>query len=247
MYRLLFLAIFLSVATFAFAKGKTEAVAAEDTYEYDLLVSTIRGYGEPILSGNSVVFTAKPDARYIGIAFDFENFREIHSFHIKKIYDMDGEVTNSFFFYVLDLPKDISDIEYRLVVDGLWTTDPLNPHTVYKQSSGITLSRLALNRKLTPKTEVKAGTASLGNGTVHFVYRGESGQHIRLGGTFTGWDSWIYELTDTQPGVYFIDLPLPPGTYYYAFYNGVSAMVDVSNPERGYSADGKVVSVITVK
>lgn len=246
MYRLLFLAVFLCCAPLSFAKGE---VAVEDTYEYDLLVSTISGYGAPFLSGNSVVFTAKPDARYIGIAFDFENFREIHSFQLKKIYDIDGEVTNSFFFYVLDLPKSVSNIEYRLVVDGLWTTDPLNPKTVYKPSSGLTLSKLALNRNLIPETEVRkvSGTSKDENGVVHFVYRGKPGQHIRLGGTFTNWDSWIYELDETEPGIYQIDLPLPPGTYYYSFFNGVSSMVDTSNPDRGYTADGKVASVITVK
>lgn len=244
--RLLFLVIFLSCASLSFAKDKT---VAEDTYEYDLLVATLDNYQAPFLSGNSVVFTAKPDARFVGIAFDFENFREIHSFQLKKIYDIEGEVTHSFFFYILDLPRDISDIEYRLVIDGLWTTDPLNPRTVYKPASGVTLSRLQLNRNLLPETEIKKNTATSANesGTVRFVYRGQPGQHIRLGGTFTNWDSWIYELTETMPGIYQLDLPLPPGTYYYAFYNGSASMVDVSNPERGYTADGKVASVITVK
>ena len=237
--------LFLFVQS-AFSKSKEEV--QEDTYEYDLLVSELTNYGEPLLKGNSVIFTAKPDARFVGIAFDFENFREIHSFSLKKVYDIDGEVSNSFFFYILDLPKNIDDIEYRLVVDGLWTTDPLNKNTVYKQSAGVMFSKLALNRVHEPETEIrKSDSSSSSNGVVHFVYKGKSGQHIRLGGTFTNWDSWIYELTETSPGVYQIDIPLPPGTYYYAFYNGVSAMVDVSNPERGYTAEGKVASVITVK
>ena len=60
----------------------------------------------------------------------------------------------------------------------------------------------------------KAGT----DGTVHFVYKGKAGQHIRLGGSFTNWDSWIYELTETSPGLYELELPLPAGKYYYSYY-----------------------------
>ena len=242
--------LILSFSFFALSSISAKAAeeVQEDTYEYDLLVSELTGYGSPFLKGSSVVFTAKSDARYIGIAFDFEDFKQIHSFRLKKVYDIEGEVSNSFFFYILDLPKDIDEITYRLVVDGLWTTDPLNKNTVYNPSTGLTLSKLSLNRVKVPETEIrKADSSASNNGVVHFVYKGKAGQHIRLGGTFTNWDSWIYELTETEPGVYHIDLPLPPGTYYYAFYNGVISMVDTSNPERGYTADGKVASVITVK
>ncbi len=240
--------VFIFTTFFISPIAAKEEVHQEDTYEYDLLVSELTGYSAPILKGNSVVFTAKPDARFIGIAFDFEDFRQIHSFQLKKIYDIEGEVSNSFFFYILDLPKEVNDITYRLVVDGLWTTDPLNNNTVYNPATGITLSKLSLNRIRIPETEIRKAQSKAGtNGTVHFVYKGKAGQHIRLGGSFTNWDSWIYELTETEPGVYQIDIPLPPGTYYYAFYNGVISMVDTSNPDRGYTADGKVASVITVK
>ncbi|MCR5606030.1 MAG: glycogen-binding domain-containing protein [Treponema sp.] len=213
----------------------------EDTYDYDSLVSGITGYSTPYTRGNSVIFTAKPDARYIGIAFDFEDFKQIHSFSSRKLHDADGKVTSSFFFYILNLPKNLTSLNYRLIIDGLWTTDPLNQSTVYNPSTGISLSHLDIDRQIIPETE------SRDNGLVHFVYRGKTGQHIRLGGTFTNWDSWIYELTEVKPGVYQIDLPLPPGTYYYAFYNGITSMVDTANPHRGYTSDGKKASIITVE
>ena len=77
--------------------------------------------------------------------------------------------------------------------------------------------------------------------------KGDKGQKVRLGGTFTNWDSWIYELTEITPGNYEIKLPLPPGKYYYAFYTGLESFADPANPKKAYREDGKTVSEITVK
>ena len=89
-------------------------------------------------------------------------------------------------------------------------------------------------------------TENVPAGKVRFIYKGKSGQKVRLGGSFTNWDSWIYELTEVQPGLYILDLPLPPGTYQYAYYIGMNSYVDTSNPQRVWSADGKAASQITV-
>ena len=75
---------------------------------------------------------------------------------------------------------------------------------------------------------------------------GESGQRIRLGGIFTNWDSFIYELQETSPGLYQLELSLPKGTYYYAFYKGMSAFADDKNPKKVYTADGRIASVISI-
>jgi hypothetical protein len=81
---------------------------------------------------------------------------------------------------------------------------------------------------------------------VKFVYRGKSGQKIRLGGNFTNWDSWIYHLTETSPGLYQVELPLPPGKYEYAFYTGITSFPDDGNPQKCYTPDGKIASLLIV-
>ena len=53
-------------------------------------------------------------------------------------------------------------------------------------------------------------------------------------------------MRETTPGIYEFDLPLPPGTYQYAFYNGMNTIVDRTNPIRCYAPDGKQASQITV-
>ncbi|MCR5217161.1 MAG: glycogen-binding domain-containing protein [Treponema sp.] len=227
--------MFFALAAVSFASSD------EEKWNYSILVSQIDSVQEPYLSGNSVIFTAREDARHVGIALDYENFSQIHSFSKKVMKDEFNNVTSSFYFYVLELPKNVQEFKYRLVIDGLWTMDPLNSNSVFDPDSNLMLSVFDAGREIPEITEEKA------SGTVRFVYKGESGRHIRLGGSFTNWDSWIYELKEVSPGLYQLDLALPPGTYQYCYYSGIKSFVDKTNPERCYSNEGKEASLLVVK
>ncbi|MBQ8679993.1 MAG: isoamylase [Treponema sp.] len=218
-----------------------DAAPQKDTYEYDLTLTEISGIREPYISNNYVVFTAPITSNSIGIAFDFEEFRKIHYFKIKKNYGYEGDITSSYYFYILEIPKKLPRISYRLVIDGLWTVDPRNPNVTYNEIENYSLSYIDL-----PPVEFEI-TEKLDNGMTHFVCHAESGQKIRLGGTFTNWDSWVYEMKETVPGKYEINIPLHPGTYYYSYYSGITSFLDETNPSRGYSTDGRIVSCITIK
>lgn len=240
MKKILFLTGFLSIfslLTPAFAK---ESVSAPDTYEYDLALTNITGVKTPYIDNNYVIFTAPVTANSIGIAFDFEEFRKIHYYQLRKNYGYEGDVTSSYYFYILEMPKKISRICYRVVIDGLWTIDPNNKNVVYNERENYSLSYIDLPPETIEITE------KLDNGLTHFVCHTDSGKKIRLGGTFTNWDSWIYEMKETEPGKYVIDIPLHPGTYYYSYYTGITPFLDETNPSRGYANDGRVVSCITI-
>jgi len=217
-----------------------ESEVKADTYEYDLTLSEIKEIGSPYISNGYIVFTAPINANSLGIAFDFEGFRKIHYFKIRKNYGYEGDVTSSFYFYITEVPKKLSKICYRVIIDGLWTTDPQNKNVLYNNEENYALSYINL-----PPAEIEI-TEKLSNGMTHFVCHTESGKKIRLGGSFTNWDSWIYELKETEPGKYEIDIPLHPGTYYYSYYSGITAFLDETNPSHGYSADGRIVSCITI-
>ena len=241
MKKILFLAgVFAFFTVFASSLSAKEKAEAPDTYEYDLTLTEISGVRAPYISKNYVVFTAPVTANSIGIAFDFEEFRQIHYYQLRKNYSYEGDVTSSYYFYILEIPKKIPRIAYRVIIDGLWTNDPQNPHSIYNEKENYSLSYINL-----PPAEIEI-TEKLDNGMTHFVCHTESGQKIRLGGTFTNWDSWIYEMKETVPGKYEIDIPLHPGTYYYSYYNGITAFLDETNPLKGYSSDGRIVSCITV-
>jgi hypothetical protein len=228
------------VMTCAFAFSAKNEVIEKDTYDYDVMVSKIDSMGAPYVEGNYAIFTASKDARFVGIAFDFENYRTIHSFKLRTVRDKEYKVTDSFYFYILELPKNVQALDYRLIVDGLWITDPLNESTVYNEQTGIKLSHLDTKRYIAPVTDFAD------NGNVHFVYRGLKGEKVRLGGSFTNWDSWIYEMPEVSPGLYVLDLPLPPGKYEYNFFTGLTAIVDSGNPQRVYTADGREASLLIV-
>ncbi len=227
--------------SFSFAYAKEAPVLPEkDLYEYNNIVAKLETPAEPVVTENYIVFTEKTGPRFIGIAFDFEDYQKIHPFMLHKNRDAEGAVTNSLMFFILDRPAFLREISYRLIIDGLWTFDPNNSNSFYDSENGITISKIDIGET---KPEVTRATKENG---AKFIYNGEPGQTVRLGGTFTNWDSWIYELKETKPGFYELNLPLPTGKYYYNYYLGMNAIVDKTNPNRAYTADGRTTSVIEV-
>ena len=212
----------------------------QDSYVYNTLIARIEGVGAPIIEGDHIIFTADSSFRHVGIAFDFEGFDTIHSFQKVSTTDMDGAVVQSVYFYILEVPKALKEVSYRLVIDGLWTVDPSNKSQVFDPKSNLMLSTVSVQRQEIPATK------TLRKNLVRFVYHGQTGQVIRLGGTFTNWDSSIYIMRETAPGLYELELSLPQGTHYYVYYDGIVSFVDKTNPERAYTSDGRTASVITI-
>lgn len=233
---------FISVLTFARnSKNEYEAQTVfKYPYEYRVISNEIRSVQAPYQQDDYIIFTAEKGPRHIGIAFDFEGYKEIHSYMKKASYDIDGNEKDYWYFYILELPKGIDKISYRIIIDGIWTTDPTNLNKEYNPYTGIEVSKLnVINHHIDETKETENG--------IHFIHQGEPGKKIRLGGTFTNWDSSIYELTETRPGYYELYLPLPKGTYYYAFYDGTKSFVDKTNPRRAWSKEGRETSMLVVE
>ncbi len=210
-------------------------------YILDNLLQTIDRPRAPQVFDDYIIFTASPTVRYTGIAFDFEQYQEIHTFKRLVRQNEDGNNTESFVsFYILEIPKNIQSISYRLVMDGLWTTDPLNETQVYDSKSNLAVSKIALQQPIITETHTQQNT-------IRFVYEGDSGKRIRVAGNFTNWDPFIYELQETAYGFYELELALPKGTYYYTYYSGIQSFLDESNPDKAYTPDGRVVSVVTLR
>ena len=237
------LKVVLSAALLLVGFGTMYAQTADepDTYELTNLISTITSVQAPFVTDKFIVFTQQNGPRFAGIAFDFEGYRVIHPFQIKNTRDFEENITSSLLFFVLDRPKDKTEITYRLIIDGLWTADPLNPNRFFDEDTGVSLSRLDLGGMLPEVTGTKAQHIT------KFIYNGEPGQTVRLGGTFTNWDSLIYELEEKEPGLYELELPLPKGTYYYNYFLGMTAITDKTNPRKSWSDEGRVTSVIEVE
>ena len=103
-------------------------------YTIDTILKGISKVEKPYISNGYIVFTAEDSARHIGIAFDFDNYKTIHSFQKLVSYSYDNEETSSIMFYLLKLPENSSKISYRLIIDGLWSTDQNNPTKEYSKA-----------------------------------------------------------------------------------------------------------------
>lgn len=209
-------------------------------YFYDQIIREIDKAQAPVISDDYIVFTADAGYRFVGIAFDFEGFQTIHPFQILHAYDEDGKQTKEVMFYCYERKHKSDSIKYRLVMDGLWTTDPHNPYKEYDEDINLYFSKVENLGNIEIVTGQKEGTGT------HFIYKGESGLDLRLAGTFTNWDPWIYKMIETEPGFYELNLPLPRGQYFYNYYVGLNPVLDNTNPEKAFTADGRTASVLTV-
>ncbi len=237
-------ALLLAVAGAAAEK----TVESPYSFEYREIAQKLQGPCAPFEKDGCIVFSAELGPRYVGIAFDFENYQIIHPFMRKSTYDENGDHVNTWYFYILEDVPQTNKIYYRMIIDGLWTTDRLNPNQYYDTQTGIHLSELTVKKRYSAATKASAqvGTGAQADAT-HFVYKGRSGQKVRLAGTFTKWDSWIYELKETAAGLYELDLPLPAGTYYYVYYIGTERFPDVTNHDRAWTEDGRPISKLVVE
>lgn len=221
----------------AFAKEKE---IVYQPYELDTLIHNINKPEGPVVTNDFIVFTAEPNNRNVGIAFDFEEYKVIHPFQLLTSTDIDGNKESKHLFYCYKREHKYTKIKYRMIIDGLWTTDPLNGNKEYDDDVNLYFSYVVTPESINRFTEAKKTEG------VHFIYKGEKGLKLHLAGTFTNWDPWIYELTETAPGFYELSLPLPKGKYFYNYYIGLSPIVDNTNPNKVYTSDGRTASVLVV-
>lgn len=241
------LAVFFLAGALLFP-AEDRTAQAEDSVLYASLVAEIAGPGEPFVRSRYAVFTADGNARHTGIAFAHEGFGKIHNFSrltARGDFSAQGGVSDSAsdsstLFYILKIPPETKELRYRLVKDGLWMSDPLNPRREYDFETGTQVSVLPVEYYKVYET------AAAGTRAVHFLYRGKSGDVIRLAGDFNNWDPFMYELQETSRGIYELTLPLPPGTWHYAFFRGTTQIRDESASLKAYTRDGRTASVIVV-
>ena len=151
-------------------------------------------------------------------------------------------VDSGLLFYAFEYPRGMRELEYRLVVDGLWTADPRNPARRIDPSTGVIRSVVSLNESTGLKSTYDAPPGSL-----RFSYETASGETITVAGSFNGWDPFMYELIEESPGRYGLTLPLPSGVHRYVFFHRGERILDPNNPRKVYTAEGKTASEAVVR
>lgn len=196
----------------------------------------LKGIGAPaaphMLPGSDVlIFSYRQDrsARSVAARFDHEGYRILHQFS-----------RNELGVFVLDypVPEGVREIRYRIVVDGLWMSDPSNPR-VQTDELGMEFSLFTLDRE--PPRAV-ANPRFEKDGTITFMFRGPPSRRVSIVGDWNGWDPFLDYMTETDRGVYRISLRMRPGRHWYYFVTEGRRVLDVSNPATGTDPEGAAVS-----
>ncbi len=212
---------------------------AIDSLKYNRLVNTISRVEAPQIKDGCIIFTASGN-RHAGVAFEYENYQYIHSFKKLVKSEFQGKSVEPILFYIMEIPEGVSKLRYRIVIDGLWSTDPSNPNSFFDYTNEMSVSVLSIPFKQEFKT------CKLGKNSVKFTYIGEANKNITIAGNFNNWDPFMYTLTEVEPGRYEINLNLPKGTWFYAYFSGSTQVPDSTNRNYVYTSDGRIASVIII-
>jgi hypothetical protein len=222
-------------------------------------ISSLTSAEEPqVVDGRVLLtFNGPTSARYVAAAFSHENFTRLHPYslvrnEIRAPGDTDRRATSRVFALAYPIPEDVDTLEYRIVVDGLWQTDPANPRTTPGEN-GVLLSAFALpERPVVPASTPRV----LDSGRVEFVFEPEPGLGIRtirdqlvdlptgrglavyVAGSFNNWNPFMHRMRETEPGVYRLSIPVPPGRHHYYFVVDGRRVLDPANEDRTRHADG---------
>ena len=242
----------MTTALLIFIIGNIGAVDIE-SYQFVNHIRNLSQPGRPEIFEDSVLFTAPSSYKRVGISFAHDNYTKVHWFQRLMVPKdpadllVNGKVNakidpyedSGILFHFEPIPVDLKNMDYRLIIDGLWTTDPTNPNRVYGPS-GIAASRFPLpERHITSVVQTTPGVYV-------FSYHAPSGETITVGGSFNNWDPFMYELRETIKGFYTLSLSLPPGNFQYVFFHRGEQIPDPANTRRLFSRDGRIVSEATV-
>jgi len=246
-----FFVLFILIASFS---AVTAQSAEWESYALLNRLLSMQVPGEPVIHDDFVIFTADSSVRRIGVAFAHENYANIYWYQTLMISQdrlnpiiLPGEKEPSphrdsgLQFFVYNVPIHIRDLEYRLVINGLWTVDPANQLVKRDPVSGLSLSVIRM-----PARYAKPNPLNGLPGGLIFTYRAPPGETVSIAGSFNSWDPFMYELREGPAGVYSLTIPLPPGTYQYVFIHRGQRFTDPDNPRRIYARDGSAASEIVV-
>jgi hypothetical protein len=203
-----------------------------------LALAGMKSAQAPRVIEGELVLSASGPYRSVAAAFAHEDFARLHPYERNR----QGVFVLA---YPVPLKWESGILEYRVVIDGVWTIDPADPERRSDPATGLELSVA----RVPNLSDLRLGLYEIigdDGYTARFLFRGASGETVTVCGDFNNWDPFIHAMSETSPGIYRLDLPLPPGRHYYDFVYRGEELSDPLNPEKAANREGKVVSVLTV-
>lgn len=208
-----------------------------------LEVGSLETASAPQIIGDRLVFSYTfrdgPELRgtnrvhSVEIAFAHENYSILRPFARNE---------QDVYVYLHPLEPGREEYRYRLVVDGIWIADPLNPDRI-RDRWGVTVSRTTIS--LPERTALATPIVRAAN-DVEFVLRAPEGSRVNVVGSFNGWDPFMTELRESEPGIYSRRLRLGPGEHLYYYVVDGLRLPDPQNSERRWHVSGMTVSVLSL-
>lgn len=167
---------------------------------------------------------------------------------------------------VLLFPRPLDDIElnYRLVINGIWNHDLSNPNYIVDKN-GVQISTIAIpaieNRYLPSFTTLENNMIRFMFSQNELILNMQSTSlnlvvlepndtiPVFLNANFTGWDPFLLkmEAIPNRDSQLFVDVRLEPGIYYYYYQVGNTSVLDPRNQDIVRLESGLYVNRIVVK
>lgn len=202
-------------------------------------VSELKEAKSPVFIDNRILFTFSGGEKFIrrvAIAFETDNYRQVYPLLRNE---------NNVFFITKEIPKKTTYLNYRLIVDGVWTEDPMNTNG-FLSPEGIKVSRIDIPVKYSDQ----AVSPLIGTDrNVRFVYKDISDKQVYLSGNFNNWDPFMLRMEEESenPGTYSISLRMAEGNHYYKFVTDGVSIQDPNNSKKAYDSRGNAVSLISIQ
>lgn len=220
-------------ALFALLLPAAIPASALDSMYLDLRVMTYTEAHAPEIVDDIVFFTFRSEnpARHVAVRFAHEGFGTLRSYSRNE---------NGVFVLDYALPEGITVLRYRIVVDGLWMRDPMNPaFEVDRMGEAFSVVEVGIRDRMEANPRLQK------DGSALFTYRGAAGKAVALVGDFNNWDPFMDRFDEKEPGFYELALRLRTGSHGYYFFVDGDRVLDPRNHQVMETPDGLAVSVFS--
>jgi hypothetical protein len=174
-------------------------------------------------------YQADKPVRLVGARFAHEDYRIFHTYFRNE---------NDVFLLLLDVPQEVEELRYRLVVDGLWINDPFNPN-FEEDAFGHVFSLFNLRGRPAPAV---VSPEIHREGSVTFYFQTLSDWAVSVAGDFNNWDPFWHRMREIEPGKYSLTVRMPPGRHFYYYVVNGQRVLDPINQETARDYEGYQVS-----
>jgi hypothetical protein len=202
-----------------------------DSHLMEVRIRGIDRAGPPQFLDRQVLLSYQKSepVRLVGARFAHEDYRIFH-FYFRNEHEV--------FLLLLDVPEEVEELRYRLVVDGLWINDPFNPSSD-EDAFGRVFSLFSLQDR---PARAAVSPEIHREGSVTFFFQTLPDRAVSVAGDFNNWDPFWHRMQETKPGQYRLTVRMPPGQHFYYYIVNGQRVLDPINQDTARDFEGFRVS-----